>query len=102
MRNIIVCSFGVLAATAFLGAAPAAQAANTGQFQAQAQAQAQEACAGSRIPGTQRCAGAASAVPTPVPGLVQVVNGGFDRNSCHRLPSKVARDTCLNHVDGSA
>ena len=96
MANRIRLIGTLLAATTLAAAGFAAQAANVPHPMAQ------QTCAASMAAGNPHCARAKSATPAPLAGLLQVANGRLDRNSCNRLSNKVARDTCLNHVDGSA
>jgi hypothetical protein len=85
----------ILASGALVGLS-AAHASNVSNSQIQ------KSCAGAKTSAGQSCTADKTAAQPAQPGLLKIAHSGFDRNGCHLLASKVARDTCLNHFDGSA
>ena len=96
MRKSVCLLGSILVTGVLMGFGTAAQASNVSNPQVQ------KACTGAKSTGAAPCAPEKTAERQAQAGTMKVAYGGFDRSNCHRLSNKVARDTCLNHFDGSA
>ena len=97
MRKTICLLGTLITAGAVLGVVPGAQAAKPSHPQ-------ERVCRAGESPvaGAGTCVAARLTQPAE-PELIQVATSSrLSRSVCNRLPTKIERDTCQNHVDGAA